>query len=102
MPSEPAAAKRRVVKTVEGIPPEAVAAPIRPSRPPRMGVDTVGAVFLHDDGSLWRCVGYAGQPTATLERLDWDEHEGPRPRRGGVVGAQIFEGFRLLVPEEAS
>lgn len=68
---------------------------------PRITADDVGSYYIDEAGNLWRLVSYADKPTAVLERVDNDGTEIPRPqRRGGVVGAPIFEGFRKLVPEE--
>ncbi len=72
------------------------------SRPPRITEDDMNSYFVHDDGSVWRVVTYAAQPTATLEclygRASCSEHY--HHRIGGVVGAPIFAGLRKLVPEE--
>jgi hypothetical protein len=69
----------------------------RPS-PPRMTTDDVGDYYVYEDGSIWQLVSFSDRPTATLERVNKDC--GP-DRRGGVVGAPVFAGFRKLVPEDA-
>jgi len=61
----------------------------------------VGAFYLRDDGTLWRLVVYAAQPTASLEQVAVDRSEIAGAHRvGGVVGASIFAGFRRLVVAE--
>lgn len=71
--------------------------------PPRMGKDDVGAFYVRRDGSIWRFVGYAAEPTATLERVWRDQVTSSTPsigqRVGGVIGAPIFGGFQKLVAE---
>lgn len=45
---------------------------------------------------------FCEHPTATLERMGHSSHppnSGGPERRGGAVGAPIFNGFRKLVPE---
>lgn len=75
------------------------------SRPPRMTSDDVGAFYTRpDDGSIWRLITYAADPTATLERVfptptPTEQILGQRVLRGGVVGARIFEGFVRLAAE---
>jgi len=59
-----------------------------------------GVYFIHEDGSVWRCVGYAAEPTATLERVDDKPIMGLPQRVSGVVGAPIFEPFHRLVRED--
>lgn len=72
-----------------------------------MTVGDVGEYYVHDDGTIWRLVAYAAEPTATLRKIDVDGVlREPHPdeiifvERGGVVGARIFEGFRKLVPAD--
>lgn len=70
---------------------------------PRFTEADVGEFYVGEAGDLWRLIGFADRPTATLERVTPPATSfilGHRERRGGVVGAPIFEGFRKLVPEE--
>lgn len=64
--------------------------------PPRMSDDDVGAYYIDEAGVAWRLVGYCRHPTATLENVATGE------RRGGAVGAPIFNGLRRLVAEDAA
>lgn len=68
---------------------------------PPISVDDVGEFFIREDGSVWRLVGYAASPTATLERVYPNQPTvgGCVERVGGCVGAPIFAGFKRLRAE---
>ena len=69
---------------------------------PRVTVEDVGTYWVRDDGSLWVLITFAEHPTVTWERIDVEpvEREPARPRRGGVVGSPITEGFVRLVRDD--
>lgn len=63
----------------------------------------VGRYFQNrDDGSIWKCISFCRQPTATMERVD-PKDPGKTPgtdRIGGAVGCRNLEPFVRLIKEE--
>lgn len=59
--------------------------------------EDVGGLFLKNDGSVWRCIGYTASPTAILERLDGDD---AGARENHVVDCPNVQVFTKLVTRE--
>ena len=64
-----------------------------------IGPDDINGVFQRDDGTLWRLVSYAAQPTATWEEVVPSGPRGARQQVGGVVGSPLANEFTRLVPQ---
>lgn len=58
---------------------------------PRFSEDDVGTYWIDPDNRVWVVESYCGSPTAGLRCLDNQE------RKGGAVGALIFQGLERLV-----
>ena len=60
----------------------------------RPSAETIGHLWVDEDGIIWRHVTYAAEPTASFEMVN-----DKTTRRGGVIGSPLLRGLRLLVPE---
>lgn len=71
---------------------------------PQVTKDDLNGVFQRADGSLWRLVSYAEQPTCTWEAVEGERSQGGRghavefTRVNAVVGSPLAGEFTRLVP----
>lgn len=55
---------------------------------------TVGAVFVDEDGVLWQQIMFCAEPTASFIKIG-----APEVKKSGAVGSRILSGLTVMVPE---
>lgn len=70
--------------------------------PRPVGKDDINAVFQRNDGTLWRLVAYAEQPTVTFEEVAPSGRRGEHAQASCVVESPLAREFTRLVPEASS